>query len=516
MIRGTRIVANLYRDSVSLMKISERVSSLSGIVRASAIMATPANLDLLREADLLDGEVDARPNEVLIAVEAVDAAALAVALDATEQELHRASNSSVGVREGQSEPPRNQEMALETLVGANLALLATPGPFAAAEAWKALRLGLNTMVFSDNVAVEDEVALKRFADANNLMVLGPDCGTAVIDGVPLGFANVVRRGSIGVVAASGTGLQQVICLIDSAGGGISQAIGTGGRDLDARVGGITMRRAIAALANDPDTAVIVLISKPPAPEVSASTLAAASTTGKPVVACMFGADVVTNTFDADIHPAATLEEAASLALALSRGEAITDVGKPSLPMALLGKVMTPAPGRRYLRALYCGGTFCYEALSLLAGRFDNLRSNTLFPNTTLINDPWRSEGHTLLDLGEDLFTRGRPHPMIDHRLRNQRIVQEAKDPETAVLLIDVVLGYGAAEDPASVMAPALSEACRGNGRGGPVIVGFVCGTNADPQDLDRQRAALAEVGVFLAESNAQAVRLAAEILEAAR
>ena len=262
MTTGTRIIANLYRDSVSLMKISATVAALPGVAQASCIMATPANLDLLREAGLLDAEIAAGPNEVLVAVEAEDDAALATALEAAEAELRK--EPAARARDAAIEPPRSLEMALDSLVGANLALIATPGPFAAAEASKALRLGLNAMVFSDNVAIEDEIALKGFAEQAGLMVLGPDCGTAVIDGVPLGFANEVRRGTIGVIGASGTGLQQVICLVDGAGGGISQAIGTGGRDLDARVGGVTTMRAIKALANDPDTAVIVLISKPPA------------------------------------------------------------------------------------------------------------------------------------------------------------------------------------------------------------------------------------------------------------
>jgi len=514
MTTGTRIIADLYRDSVSLMKISSTVTTLPGVVQASCIMATPANLDLLREAGLLTVEIAAGPNEVLVAIEAEDAAALEAALDGAEAELHKEPESLARAREQAIEPPRSQEMALDTLVNANLALIATPGPFAAAEASKALRLGLNAMVFSDNVAIEDEIELKKFAERAGLMVLGPDCGTAVIDGVPLGFANVVRRGTIGVVAASGTGLQQVICLVDGAGGGISQAIGTGGRDLDARVGGITMMRGIKALADDPDTSVIVLISKPPAPEISTAVMDLANASGKPIVACFLGADP--NQFATNnIHPAATLEDAAAAALALSRGEAISGGSDTSVLDTLIARAPNVANGRRYLRGLYSGGTFCYEALSLLGGRLDMMRSNTSFPATSLINDPWHSEGHTVLDLGDDVFTRGRPHPMIDHRLRNERLIQEATDPETAVVLIDVVLGCGAHEDPAAAMAPALAEARRQNNGSAPAMIGFVCGTDGDPQGLARQKAALGEAGVLLADSNAQAVRLAAAIVEGA-
>ena len=514
MTTGTRIIADLYRDSVSLMKISSTVSALEGVVQASCIMATPANLDLLREAGLLTTEIAAGPNEVLVAIEAENAAALEAALDAAEAELHREPESLARAREAAIEPPRSQEMALDTLVGANLALIATPGPFAAAEASKALRLGLNAMVFSDNVAIEDEIELKRFADQAGLIVLGPDCGTAVIDGVPLGFANVVRRGNIGVVAASGTGLQQVICLVDGAGGGISQAIGTGGRDLDARVGGITMLRGIKSLADDPDTSVIVLISKPPAPEVTAAVMELANAAGKPVVACMLGADP-DQFATANIHAAATLEDTAAAALALSRGDPIAGGADPTALATLIAQAPTIANGRRYVRGLYSGGTFCYEALSLLSGRLDSMRSNTSFPATSLINDPWHSEGHTVLDLGDDVFTRGRPHPMIDHRLRNERLIQEAADPQTAVVLIDVVLGCGAHDDPAAAMAPALAEAQQQNGGSAPALVGFLCGTDGDPQGLSRQQAALSEAGVLLAGSNAEAVRLAAAIVEAA-
>ncbi|MCZ6453541.1 MAG: acyl-CoA synthetase FdrA [Alphaproteobacteria bacterium] len=514
MTMGTRIIADLYRDSVSLMKISSTVSALPGVVQASCIMATPANLDLLREAGLLDVEIAAGPNEVLVAIEAEDAAALAAALDGAEAELHKEPESLARAREAAIEPPRSQEMALDTLVGANLALIATPGPFAAAEASKALRLGLNAMVFSDNVAIEDEIALKRFAERAGLMVLGPDCGTAVIDGVPLGFANVVRRGNIGVVAASGTGLQQVICLVDSAGGGISQAIGTGGRDLDVRVGGVTMMRGIRALADDPDTAVIVLISKPPAPDVAAAVMDLANASGKPVVACLLGAGP-DQFAAANIHPVVTLEDAAAAALALARGEPVSEGADASALESLIAQAPKAINGRRYLRGLYSGGTFCYEALSLLGGRLETMRSNTSFPATSLINDPWHSEGHTVLDLGDDVFTRGRPHPMIDHRLRNERLVQEAADPETAVVLIDVVLGCGAHDDPAAAMAPALAEAQQQNGGSAPALVGFVCGTDGDPQGLARQKSALREAGVLLANSNAEAVRLAAAIVEAA-
>lgn len=507
MNMGTRIIADMYRDSVALMKISSAVTLLDGVKQASCIMATPANLDLLREAGLIDGDPGARPNEVLIAVEAETDAALAAALDAAETEL-RAEPEIVDGGGAQSEPLRSIEMALDADVAANFTLIATPGPFAAAEAFKSLQLGLNVMMFSDNVTIEDELALKTQADAAGHMVMGPDCGTAIIDGAPLGFANVVRRGTIGIVAASGTGLQQVSCLVDAAGCGVSQAIGTGGRDLDSRIGGITTRHAISLLGADPDTKVIVLISKPPAPDVARGVLEAAAVTGKPVIACLLGHTPEGSGLPG-VSYASTLADAAHLAI-VATGTTVATAGElvdAPLP-ALTG-------GRRHLRALYSGGTFCYEALTMLAGRLDGVHSNTSSAGIQTLNDPWTSAGHTVLDLGDDLFTRGRPHPMIDHRLRNDRILAEAENPDTAVILFDVVLGHGAHEDPVTAMTPALSAVPDLNA-GGPVLLGFVCGTGGDPQGLTRQRDALAGLGVLVADNNAQAVRTAAAILEGAR
>lgn len=507
MKTGTRIIADLYRDSVALMKISSTVSLLDGVSQASCIMATPANLELLHEAGLLRDNPGAQPNEVLIAIEADDEATVATALDAAEAAL-RAEPTVSATGDTQAEPARSLAMALDEHVGANLALVATPGPFATAEATKALNLGLNVMMFSDNVAIEDEIALKALADRNGLMVMGPDCGTAIVDGAPLGFANVVRRGNIGIVAASGTGLQQVSCLVHEAGAGVSQAIGTGGRDLDTRVAGRTTLRGIQALAEDPDTDVTVLISKPPAPEVAASVLELAAGSGKPVIACLLGfrpdaTDAAGVTF------AATLEDAARLAVSAAGNGAV-----PDTPQTVTGR--RPGVGRRYLRALYSGGTFCYEALTMLGGRFDGVHSNTSYASTQTLNDPWSSSGHTILDLGDDLFTRGRPHPMIDHRLRNERLLAEAADRETAVILFDVVLGHGAHEDPLTAMTPSLSEIRDRHGDDGPVMLGFVCGTDADPQGLARQKAGLAELGVLLADNNAQAVRTAGTLLEDVR
>jgi len=503
-----KIVHNTYRDSVTLMQLSAKIAALAGVHEASVVMATQGNLDLLREAGLLAGEVAVSPSDMVVVLRAESEAAAGAALAQAER-LLAGGDGPAADRGGPKElPPRSIQMALAAHPDANLALISTPGEYAAAEALKALRLGLHVMLFSDNVALADEVMLKREAQRRGLLLMGPDCGTAIVGGVPLGFANAVRRGPIGVIGASGTGLQQVTSLIDQAGLGVSHALGTGGRDLKAEVGGATMLRALDELAADPETRVIVLVSKPPAREVADKVLARARATGKPVIACFLGADAASIEGDG-VLAAATLEDAAAMALAAARGIPFAGAVQ-RLPEYDVSRL---TPGQRFVRGLYSGGTFCYEATLLLAQTLEGVYSNTPVGAAADLEDVWRSRGHTLVDLGDDEFTRGRPHPMIDHRLRNERMAREAADAEVAVILFDVVLGYGAHPDPAAEMLPAIRaarDAARRDKRE-LVFVGFVCGTERDPQGLARQVAALREAGVILAVSNAQAARTAAAI-----
>jgi len=492
-----RIVANLYRDSVSLMQLSAMLAKLPGVEQASAVMATPANLELLRETGLA-GEAKASPNDLLIAVSGKSAAPLEAALASAVAALDKAPAAAAGSGPA-APPPRSLQMALAQSPHANLALVSVPGEYAAAEAEKALRLGLHVMLFSDNVAAKDEIALKKLARERKLLVMGPDCGTAIIDGVPLGFANAVRRGAVGVVGASGTGTQQVTSLVHRHGAGISHAIGTGGHDLAAEVGGSTMLDGLARLAKDRDTKVIVLISKPPAPGVATEVLAAARRAGKPVVVNFVGASSLEA--EKNLHPVRTLEEAALAAVALSKGK------KPPRPSYGMKRPRTTfRKNQRFIRGLYSGGTFCYEASALIADAW----SNAPVDPKRRIADPWKSKEHTLIDLGDDVFTRGRPHPMIDHRLRNERLLAEAADPAVAVILFDVVLGYGSHPDPAAEMAPALAGARRKNRS--LAFVASVCGTDEDPQGLARQEEALRKAGVLLAGSNARAVLLAKSLV----
>jgi succinyl-CoA synthetase alpha subunit len=484
----TRTVANTYRDSVALMQLSASLCELPGVEEASMIMATEGNLALLREVGLLAGEVAARPSDLLIVVRARSQAAAEAALARGEDALRTTRPAAAGPGPT-AISPRSLDMAIAAAPGSNLALISVPGEYAAAEAAKALARGLNVMLFSDNVSLEDEVALKRRASERGLLVMGPDCGTAIIDGVPLAFANRVRRGPIGCVAASGTGLQQVTTLVDRRGLGVSQAIGTGGRDLSQAVGGVTMLAGLKLLAADRDTKVIALISKPPAPAVAEKVIAAAAKARKPVVVNFIGAKVEAR--GKNLYVARTLEDGARAAVALAQGRE-----PPRAPAApRLGTLPRLAKDQRYVRGLFSGGTFCYEAGVVLADT---------------LGEAFEADGHALIDLGDDVYTRGRPHPMIDHRLRNERIVRAANEAGVAVILLDVVLGYGAHPDPAAEMTPALRAARKASRR--VVVVASVCGTEADPQGLARQETALRKEGVLLGASNAEAARIAAKIV----
>lgn len=515
MAIAQRLIKNLYRDSVSLMQFSNKLRVLDGIRQASAVMATENNIALLVEAGLLLLTMPASPNDLLIVVDGKDCASVEVALDQGEEML-RARSTELRESGNQSSPPRSIEMGLASMPSANFALISTPGEYAAAEARKALQLGLHVMMFSDNVCIEEEIQLKRYAREHNLLVMGPDCGTAIINGVSLGFANVVRRGNIGVVAASGTGLQQVTCLIDRFGGGITQALGTGGHDLKSEVGGITMLQGIEALATDSKSKVILLVSKPPSSDVMKKVLEKAEQSGIPVVAIFIGADPVSVTHG-NILGVKTLEDAAVAAVKLSKGQKVAKFSN-TLPTkyAALAKPSAKKLGKtqKYVRALFSGGTFCYENLLLMSEELGGVYSNIPLKKEYKLKDVWRSQEHTAIDLGDDLFTQGRPHPMIDFRLRNERIIQEAKDPSTGVILLDVVLGHGSNMDPAGELVPTILQAQKiaAKAKRNVVFVGFVCGTDTDPQNLARQEDMLRESGVVLTESNAQAARLAAAIV----
>ena len=478
-----------YFDSVVLMQLQRGLLGLPGVLDAGVVMATPANRELLAANDLLpEASTTAGPDDLLIVVKAEADSAAADALAQVDALLARRRASA-----DQEFRPRSLAAAVKLLPEAGWVLVSVPGRYAAGVAREALNLDRHVFLYSDNVPLADEVALKQTAQAKGLLVMGPDCGTAIIHGIGLGFANRVRRGAIGLVGASGTGLQAITAHIHTLGGGVSHAIGTGGRDLKSEVGAITAHQALDVLARDPDTKVIVLVSKPPAPDVATRLLAAAQATGKPVVVDFIGYPPPARKLG-DLHFATSLSEAAELAMQLSVSSE-QSLTIESLPTDIL------ITGH-WLRGLFSGGTLAYEALLGLQATLSPIYSNAPIAKDQQLPDPHRSQAHTIIDLGGDEFTVGRLHPMIDNDLRLRRLRQEAADPNVGLILLDVVLGEGAHPDPASELAPVIKEVI---GNSGLEVVAIVIGTEDDPQNLNAQVERLTEAGAVVYRNATDAV-----------
>jgi len=491
------IKKNTYFDSVSLMSISTRANAIDGVDQAFVAMATEMNKGVLRSLDLLAPEVvEAAAGDLMIVVVTPDGVDADPAIASIEELLTRRSPGGEA-----------SEATVHTVAGAvaahpdaNLAIIAVNGAFAAREARKALENGLHVMLFSDNVSIDDEIALKSLAHERGLLMMGPDCGTAIINGTGLCFANAVRRGSVGIVAASGTGSQEVSVRVHDFGGGVSQLIGTGGRDLSAEVGGRMMIDGIRALAADDQTRVIVLVSKPPAPAVADRVLAEVEAAGKPVVVYFIGG-AAEPVLSAGGHFAASSRDAALQAIRLLDPEAPDPDGRHLAPAdRVRGRL---SPGQRFVRGLFCGGTLCDESMYALEDAGAEVWSNIQKNPDFVLGAGEASRGHTFLDFGDDAFTNGRPHPMIDPSLRVERIAAEAEDPTVAVIAMDFVLGFGAHEDPVGVTLPAIAEARRRAGDRHIEFVGYVLGTELDTPSLAAQIAALEAAGVTVTRSSTE-------------
>jgi FdrA protein len=499
-VTRSEIRPGAYYDSVVLMQLQRSLAALPEVLDAGVVMATPANRELLASGDLLPPEATAAGSDDLLIVVKAENEAAAVAAMAQLDDLLARRRSQVS----QTFRPRSLESALKTLPQAQWVMVSVPGRYAAAVAQQALDLDRHVFLYSDNVAVADEITLKQTARAKGLLVMGPDCGTAIVNGIGLGFANRVRRGRIGLIGASGTGLQAVTSRIHQLGGGVSQAIGCGGRDLSAEVGAVTTHQALDLLRRDPETAVVILISKPPAAEVVTRLLASAQAIAKPVVISFMGYSPPARRLGS-LYFAATLSEAADLAIQLSATSQLP------LPNDRLPAPEEQSPGAAtqagLLRGLFSGGTLAYEALLALQAFLAPIYSNVPMTAGQQLADPLRSRGHTILDLGADEFTQGRLHPMLDNELRLRRLRQEAADPAVGLILLDLVLGDGAHPDPAAELAPAIAEvrqAAQADGRT-LAVVAIIVGTDEDPQDLNGQVEKLVAAGTTVFADTADAV-----------
>jgi FdrA protein len=488
-----------------------------GIEQAFAFMGTEMNKKTRASAGLLVGEAaTAGPDDLVLVIQGEEEQDIKYALECFEKKIlsvEKEENKN-GFEEVQ---PRTIEKGLLKLTDANLAVISVPGEYAAAQAAKALNLNLNVHIFSDNVTVEDEVRLKELGKKKGLLVMGPDCGTAIINKIPICFANKVSQGSIGIVGASGTGIQQTTVIIERMGYGITHAIGTGGRDLSNKVEGVTTLMALEALATDPATEVIVLISKPPGENTEKIVIDAVKEINKPVIIAFLGKEKLDMEKEySHIYFASDLEAAAAKAVALSQGRSVDEVSLafPREDNTSLVKEETKAKDKeqKYIRGLYTGGSLADEAMHVLKKYVGDMYSNIpLKPEYTLLT-AWNSQGHCIVDVGDDEFTRGKLHPMIDPLYRAERVIQEFNDPEVSVILCDVVIGYACHINPAKVLADAVEKARKTVSRHVTVIA-CVCGTENDPQNLHKQEEILRKADILVFPSNKYAAEVAGEIVQ---
>lgn len=499
------IRSGAYYDSVILMQLQRSLTELPGVLDAGVVMGTNANKDLLAQSNFLAPEIDAAvADDLVIVVKGEDKASARGAIEQVD-ELLKARRRAAGDEEYR---PKSLETAARMLPEAQWVLISVPGRYAAGVARQSLGLDKHVFLFSDNVSLQDEIELKTVAARRGLLVMGPDCGTAIVNDIGLGFANQVRRGPIGIVAASGTGLQQVSARIHQLGSGITQAFGTGGRDLSEPVNAVTARQCLDLLNRDAGTQVIVLVSKPPSAGVAGDLVDMLRGAGKPVVVDFIGYSVPVRIVE-NVHFASTFDDAAELAVQLAATASAQEPGRDL-------NLDRFAPGQRYLRGLFSGGTLAYETLLILQDYLPAIYSNIPLEEQFRLADSLVSQAHTIIDLGEDEFTVGRLHPMIDNQLRIRRLELEAEDPEVAVILLDVVLGYGAHPDPAGELAPAIAGAIAKAKNAGRYleVVAVVCGTDDDPQDLAAQVEKLEEAGAVVETSNELAARYVGRLLRA--
>ena len=508
-MKKTIVQKGVYYDSVKLMLVTRELKSLDGVEEVAVVMGTDLNKDTLVRTGLMTPEAEAAsPTDMIVAVSCNTEETANYIFEHLDEML----NANVSGENKDAYKPKSVETAVKMQPGSNILAISIPGSYAKPVAMEGLRNGLHIMLFSDNVSLEEEKALKTYAQSKDLLVMGPDCGTAIINGVPLCFANTIRKGDIGIVAASGTGAQEVMTLIHKNGGGVTQVIGTGGRDLKEEIGGITMLQGLKALGEDEATKLIVVVSKPPAKAVADKVISfIRNEIRKPVVINFLGGDYSSQS-DEQIRFVSTLEEAALAALER------TGVVQPGYTLAEDHTQLVRQQAEKirstgkYVRGLYSGGTLGYEAVLALQDRLGGVNSNLTKEKT--VTDCFHMDGNACVDLGDDQYTVGRAHPMIDSTLRAEVFKAELQNPETAVILLDLVLGYGASRTPEKDFVEELAKYRSQHPDEYVAVIVSVCGSKDDPQNYEEIISKLKELDVIIMPSNLRAVHLAADIIKA--
>ena len=504
MINKLIVEKNRYVDSVTLMQVRAKAMKIAGAVIAEVQMATPANIDILKELEF-EVPTDAGSNDLVCGIRAENEEAAEKILKVIDGVLnHR-------VESDENYTSLDEINFAET--GYNLAQISLPGEYAAKEAQKAMEYGCDVFIFSDNVSIEEERALKEYGHAHGKLVMGPDCGVGLSDGVCLGVGSIVKKGNVGIVGASGSGSQEVACVIEKCGYGVTEIIGTGGRDLAKEIGGITMMDGIRRLENDPETKVIVLVSKLADTQVMEEILAFADNMTKPVVAVFLGGNK--KMYEGHrVIGVMNLEEAGLKAVELLTGKkehlGYSDAELEAIANREIEKLHM---NQKYFRGLFCGGTFTEESLIYFN---QHNTENQLYTNlnnryATQLEDAETSKGHTILDLGAENFTEKAPHPVFEPSLRVDRLKKELEDPDVAVVMIDFITGPAVAEDPFSDLAAVAREANSSDRH--ITFIGAVCGSEEDPQNVTEMSKLLRDSGFIVTGSNYQSTKLASMMME---
>jgi FdrA protein len=503
MVTGITIRKNQYYDSVFLMGFNNRLSNVDGVIQTAVLMGSDANKEVLANLGFISADVkSSTANDLVVGITAESQSVVDTILQSLDQWLTEVSSTR------STADIHTLPEAISARPDSNLVVVSVPGEFAAHETRMALEANKHVFLFSDNVSVEDEVSLKTYARSKGLLVMGPDCGTSLIGGVGVGFANAVRRGKIGVIAAAGTGLQEFTCMVHNSGYGISHGIGTGGRDLSDAVGAITTLMVLDALEKDPSTEVIAILSKPPGEKTLLKLIERIKKCKKPVVCCFLGIGQKIEGEGTVFKRANLIDDAVRLVIEAIGGKFIqTSLVEGNQATAGIKK-------GKYLRGVFAGGTFCYQAQQILKDAGIKVYSNGPLDKKLILENPNQSKENTIVDLGDEFFMVGRPHPMIDGSQRALRIIKEAHDPQVGILLLDFILGYNSSMDPVGELAEAIQKAkqiARERGDSLPIVTSM-CGTEGDLQDLTLQTRMLKECGVIVFSSNAQATQYCANLL----
>jgi len=493
---------NFFRDSVQMMQFSQQLKDEQGVIDAAIVMGTDLNKNTLKKMGLLteDG-ISATENDTLITINCQDENSLNNAVQKAEQLL------TSDITKSKNEF-NDLSSALDAFDNANMASLSIPGQFVKEMATELIRKQLHLFVFSDHVPLEDEILLKNLALENNVLFMGPEAGTSILNGTVFGFGNRIRSGSVGIIGASGTGIQESSTMIDLFGEGISHAIGVGGRDLRNDIGGMMTMKTMEVFEDDPNTKAVLLVSKPVGDDVRNKIINKINNFSKKnYVLCLIG-DNENREDSAKIKFSKSIQISVLKILKYVNDDAykkIKDVVRKQVDDSIkLAKSLSSDLNndQRFVRGFFAGGTLCYESKIILEQMIGKVYSNLSSDDEYSIKGNAASKENTLIDFGEEEFTSARPHPIIDPLLRKNRILEDADDPNVGVIIIDIICGINAAKNTMAFHAETIKKAIENAKEKGRrlSVFAYICGTEKDVSENELKL--LTDSGAKLFTSNA--------------